>query len=93
MQLTGKGSVDFPAAEVDYRMTARILENPEFATDATAEELDEFTEAKIPLRITGSLADPTIAPDIGEMLKEEVKEKVEEEIKDMLLKKLFGNDE
>jgi len=93
MQLTGKGSVDFVAAEVDYRMTARILENPEFATDVTAEELDEFTEAKIPLRITGSLADPTIAPDIEEMLKEEVKEKVEEEIKDKLLKKLFGDDE
>ena len=93
MQLTGKGSVDFVAAEVDYRMTARILENPEFATDVTAEELDEFTEAKIPLRITGSLADPTIAPDIEEMLKEEVKKKVEEEIKDKLLKKLFGDDE
>ena len=93
MQLTGKGSVDFAAAKVDYRMTARILENPEFATEATAEELDEFTEAKIPLRITGSLADPTIAPDIEEMLKEEVKQKVEEEIKDKLLKKLFGNDE
>jgi len=93
MQLTGKGSVDFAAAEVDYRMTARILENPEFAAEATAEELDEFTEAKIPLRITGSLADPTIAPDIEEMLKEEVREKVEEEIKDKLLKKLFGDDE
>jgi AsmA protein len=93
MQLTGKGSVDFPAAEVDYRMTARILENPEFAADATAEELEEFTEAKIPLRITGSLADPTIAPDIEKMLKDEVKEKVEEEIKDKLLKKLFGDDE
>ncbi|NOR35726.1 MAG: AsmA family protein [Woeseiaceae bacterium] len=93
MQLTGRGSVDFAAARVDYRMTARILENPEFATDATAEELDEFTQAKIPLRITGSLADPTIAPDIGEMLKDEVKKKVEEEIKDKLLKKLFGDDE
>ncbi len=93
MQLTGKGTVDIAAAEVDYRMTARILENPEFATDATAEELEEFTEAKIPLRITGSLADPTIAPDIEEMLKEEVKEKVEEEIRDKLLEKLFGEDE
>lgn len=93
MQLTGRGSVDFAAAKVDYRMTARILENPEFATDATAEELDEFTQAKIPLRITGSLADPTIAPDIGEMLKDEVKKKVEEEIKDKLLRKLFGDDE
>jgi len=93
MQLTGKGSVDFAAAEVDYRITARILDNPEFVADASPEELEEFTEAKIPLRITGSLADPSIAPDIEEMLKKEVKKKVEEEIKDKLLKKLFGDDE
>jgi AsmA protein len=50
MRLTGKGSVDFAAAEIDYRLSARILESPEFAQDATAEELEEFTEAVIPLR-------------------------------------------
>ena len=93
MQLTGKGSVDFAAAEVDYRMTARILDNPEFVADVSPEELEEFTAAEIPLRITGSLADPSIAPDIEEMLKKEVKKKVEDEIKDKLLKKLFGDDE
>jgi len=93
MQLTGKGSVDFAAAEVDYRMTARILDNPEFVADVSPEELEEFTEAEIPLRITGPLADPSIAPDIEEMLKKEVKKKVEDEIKDKLLKKLFGDDE
>lgn len=93
MRLTGKGSVDFAAGEVDYRMMARILENPEFAANASPEELEEFTEAKIPLRITGSLADPTVAPDIEELLKREVKKKVEDELKDKLLKKLFGDDE
>jgi len=93
MQLTGGGRVDFAAGEVDYRMSARVLEQPEFVEGATEEELEEFTEAVIPLRITGSLLDPTIAPDIEEMLKEEVREKVEEEIKDKLLKKLFGEDE
>jgi AsmA protein len=74
-------------------MTARILERPEFVTGATAQELDEFTEAKIPLRITGSLASPTITPDVEEMLKEEVKEKVEKKLKDLLRNKLFGNDD
>jgi len=93
MQLTGKGKVDFAAGEVNYRMTARVLEQPEFIEGATEEELEEFTEAVIPLRITGSLVDPTVTPDVEEMLKDEVREKVEEEIKDKLLKKLFGDDE
>ena len=74
-------------------MTARIIESPELVEGVSEAELDEFTEAEIPLRITGSLLSPSIAPDIEEMLKEEVREKVEEEVKDKLLKKLFGDDE
>jgi len=89
MRLTGKGDVDFAAAEVDYRLTARILERPEFVEGATEEELDEFTEAVIPLRITGSLAEPSIKPDIEEALKEEVKE----EVKKKLFEKLLGDEE
>jgi AsmA protein len=90
MQLTGKGSVDFAAAEIDYRLSARILESPEFAQGATAEELDEFTEAVIPLRITGPLADPSIKPDIEDMLKEEVKKEAKKKLFDRLL---GGDDE
>ncbi len=92
MRLTGKGEVDLPSAEVDYQLTARILERPEFIEGATEEELEEFTEAVIPLSITGTLVEPKIAPDIEAMLREEVREKVEEEIKDRLLKKLLGDD-
>lgn len=91
MQLTGGGTVDFAAGEVDYRMTARILERPEFVSDVTEEELEDFTEAEIPLRISGPLTGPSIAPDIEEMLREEIRKKVEEEVRDELLKKLLGN--
>lgn len=89
MLLTGKGDVDFAAAEVDYRLTARILERPEFIEGATEAELEEFTEAVIPLKITGSLADPSIKPDIEEALKEEAKE----EVKKKLFEKLLGGDD
>jgi AsmA protein len=89
MQLTGKGSVDFAAATINYRMTARILEKPEFVTGATEEELREFTEAVIPLKISGSLLDPSITPDIEKVLKEEVKK----EVKKRLLDELLGGDE
>lgn len=90
MQLTGGGTVDFAAGEVDYRMTARILERPEFVSDVTEQELEDFTEAEIPLRVSGPLASPSIAPDIEEMLKKEVRERIEEEVKEQLLKKLLG---
>jgi AsmA protein len=89
MQLTGNGEVDFAAADIDYQLTARILERPEFIEGASEEELDEFTEAVIPLRISGPLADPSIKPDIEEALKEEVKKKVQEK----LFEKLLGGDD
>ena len=86
MQLTGGGQVNIPAATINYAMDARILERPEFLQNATPEELDEFTEAVIPLRITGPLASPSIKPDLEKLLRK----RVEDEIKDQLKDKLKG---
>lgn len=89
MRVTGGGTVDLPQATVNYSLTARVLDKPEFVTDATDEELEEFTEAVIPLKISGPLADPSIKPDVEKMLRDEVEKKV----KDELLDRLFGGDE
>jgi len=86
MQLTGKGQVNIPAGTVNYAMDARILERPEFLQGATPEELDEFTEAVIPLKITGPIASPSVKPDLEKLLKK----RVEDEIKDLLKDKLKG---
>lgn len=86
MQLTGGGKVDIPAATVDYSLTARVLERPELLHGATPEEIDEFTEAEIPLRISGPMASPKIEPDLEKLLMD----KVEDEIKDKLKDKLKG---
>lgn len=95
LQLTGNGTVDLVKAEVDYGMQARVLERPEFATGATDSELADFTEAVIPLRISGPLASPSIRPDIDGMLRAEVKKVVDEkrdELQDKLLERLLGGD-
>ncbi len=89
LELTGAGTVNFVEANVDYSMTARVLERPEFVTDATEEEMAEFTQAVIPLKISGPLASPSIRPDIEALLKK----RVEEEAKKRLLDKLLGDDE
>lgn len=84
MQITGKGQVDLAAATVDYNMTARILERPEFLRDATAAELDEFTKAVIPLKITGPLAAPSVRPDLEKLLRKRVEDEIKDRLKDTL---------
>jgi len=88
MQISGGGKVDLAAATVDYRLTARVLERPEFLRDATPEELDEFTEAVIPLRITGPIASPSVRPDVEKLLRQRVEDEIEDLLKDKL-KDLF----
>jgi len=88
MQLTGGGQVDIPAGTVNYSMSARILERPEFLRDVTPEELDDFTEAVIPLKITGPIASPSIAPDLEKLLQQRVEDEIKDQLKDKL-KDLF----
>lgn len=95
LQVTGKGTVDLVEATMDYGLQARVLERPEFVSGANEAELSDFTQAVIPLRITGPLSSPSVRPDIGDMLKAEVKKAVEEkkdELRDRLRQRLLGND-
>ncbi len=88
MRLTGRGTVDFPTATIDYSLSGRVLEKPEFPTEASDELLKEMTRAVIPFRITGPLAAPKFAIDFGALIKERAKE----EIRDRVLDKLLGGD-
>ena len=88
MQLNGRGSVDLPAATLDYSLSGRVFEKPEFMEDVSPEELEDLTKAMIPLRITGQLASPKVSVDLEELLKERVREEVEDKLKDAL-KDLF----
>lgn len=86
MQVRGGGTVNLPEATVNYDLTARVLERPESLQDVTEEELDDFTEAVIPLKITGPLASPSVKPNVEKLLRQ----RVEDEIKDRLFDKLLG---
>lgn len=89
MQLTGKGTVDFPTAMVDYSLSGRVLEKPEFTSGATAEEIDDLTRAVIPLKITGPLSEPSFKIDFGALIRKQAEEKV----KDVIFDKLLGGDD
>ena len=90
VRMTGNGTVNLAEGQIDYEMRARVLEQPELV-DATGEsELDDLTEAVIPLSITGPLADPNIRLDVEEMLKAEAKRAVDKEA-DKLKNRLLGD--
>ncbi len=87
MQLKGSGSVDLAAATVNYGLTARVLERPESMTGMTAAELDDFTEAVIPLKITGPLTSPSVKPDVERLLRQRLEEGLKGKLLDRLRKR------
>jgi AsmA protein len=84
MQLTGRGSVNIPDGTVDYAMRARVLRKPDAMGTATPEEIDDLTRTVIPVKISGPLARPKIAPDVEALLRERVEEELRDAIKDKL---------
>jgi len=87
LRMTGNGTVDLAAATLDYSMQARVLDKPEFAGEVSAAELKDYTQAVIPLKISGPLASPSIKPDVDAMLRKEIQKKGSE-----LLEKLLGGE-
>lgn len=92
LRLTGKGSVNFVEASLNYAMEARVLDSPEFAGQVSAAELKDFTSAVIPLKVSGSLASPSIKPDIDALIKQQIKKKFEKQ-KNKLFNRLLGRPE
>lgn len=85
LRITGTGSTDLAAGTLDYTVKTTILKTPPGAADDTT----ELVRASIPVKITGSLDDPKVRPDLAGMAKEQLKqevekrrEEVEEKVKD-----------
>lgn len=93
LKVTGQGTVDIPASTLDYRLIAAVLKIPREGADTA--QMQDMVDAEIPVKITGSLTDPKVRPDLEGYLKNELKQrvdkekgKVEEKLKDKL-KDLF----
>ncbi len=77
LKVTGQGSANLASDAVDYRLNATVLKIP--AEDKLAEQTQDLSGLTIPVRISGSLTDPIVRPDVEGLLKEKAKQVIDEE--------------
>ncbi|HEU4530839.1 MAG TPA: AsmA family protein [Steroidobacteraceae bacterium] len=88
LKVTGEGKFEIPTGKVDYRLTANITEVP---PEGAGAEMASLRSAQIPVRVSGTLQDLKIRPDVQGLAKAQVNEKVEEkkqELTEKLSRKL-----
>ncbi len=81
LKVGGSGSVDIVKSTLDYKLNVQVLR---MADDANAGDL---VDAQIPVKVSGSLASPSIRPDVEGLVKARVKQEVEKQ-KDKAREKL-----
>lgn len=93
LRITGAGSSNLVTQALDYTITATVLKAPPGANADVA----ELEKGSIPVKITGTMTDPKIRPDLAGMAKERVKQEVEkrkdevtDKVKDQVKNKLKG---
>jgi hypothetical protein len=84
LKVSGKGSVALPTQAIDLHVNATIYQVP--PSGAGSEMKDLTTAAAIPVRVSGTLSNYKVRPDLDAALKGEVKQKIKDE-EDKLRKK------
>lgn len=79
---TGGGTIDLAKQTVDIDLTATMTAPIKLAGCAQTKEL---VGDSLPIDISGTITEPSVKPDFGQIVKDVVKEKVQEEIKEKLL--------
>jgi AsmA protein len=74
LRITGNGSANLVSQALDFTVTAIVLRAPPGADS----DIAELTRAAIPVRITGTLAEPKIRPDLAAVVKERVQQELDQ---------------
>jgi AsmA protein len=88
LKVSGKGTVALPSDAVDLHINTKIYQVP--PSGAGSEMSDLKTAADIPVRVTGTITDYKIRPDLQAAVKGEVKEKLKEKAREKLRELLGG---
>ncbi|MEM9057988.1 MAG: AsmA family protein, partial [Pseudomonadota bacterium] len=85
VEIAGNGQVDLPEQAVDYQLNARVVEGDAADQVSSANDLVGYT---IPLRIRGPIADPSVKPEVGEIVAQIIERKGREKVEEVISDKL-----
>jgi AsmA protein len=78
LRVTGQGSANLSTKGIDFQLLASILQAP------------TKTLVDIPLKVTGTYADPAVKADIDSLARDQLKQKLKDVLKKNGLQGLFG---
>ncbi len=85
LRVTGAGDVDLARETINYLLNAIIVNT---ATGQEGKALDKLKQLTVPIKITGTFAEPKFGIDMQAVLKDQAKQKVENKINQELDKRL-----
>jgi len=74
LRITGAGSTNLDTQALDFTVNTTVLRAPP-GSDADIAQLERLT---IPVKITGTMTDPTVRPDLAGMARERVMQEIDE---------------
>ena len=75
LKIAGEGKLEIPTQKVDYRLVANVFRVP---PEGAGAEMQSLEAAEIPVRVSGTLEDLKIRPDLEAQAKARAREKIEE---------------
>jgi AsmA protein len=77
MALNGAGTVNLLTDAIEFAMTASLVDGPVLQSDPA---MAAMAGSRLPLKVSGTLAAPSILPDFGAMVTERAREAVQERV-------------
>ena len=75
--MTGRGQIDLPAGQLDYRLDVRLGER---LTASLPRALAEATGGELPMRLAGPISQPTVTVDVAGLAERALRQQIEQRL-------------
>jgi AsmA protein len=77
MTIDGTGTVNLLDDAIEFDLVATMVDGPVLQSDA---EMVRYAGSELPLRVTGTVAAPSVLPDFGAIVRQQISQEVEERV-------------
>jgi AsmA protein len=77
MSIDGTGTVNLLDDTIDFDLVATMIDGPVLQSDP---EMVRYAGSELPLRVTGTVAAPSVLPDFGAIVRQQISQEVEERV-------------